>query len=78
MQQLLPEILEVKTTNVFKFDALQKIPNTFLWIQIGRITRQTLDLKAFGSALCQKGFDKFAPVNRSPIPNDQDLPRNFP
>lgn len=77
MKQLLPKVWEVKTTNVFKFDTFEKIPDTFLGVQVGRITRQTLDLNPFGSTFCQKRFDEMAFMNARAIPNDEDLACNL-
>ena len=67
------DVWHVKTTNIFEFDAFEQIPHPFLWIQLRRIGRQTLQMDTFSSAMSQKIFDHLTPMNRSAIPDDQEL-----
>lgn len=77
MEQLLPDMLEVLTTNVLKFDAFEEIPNTLLGIKLRRIGRQAFDVNALGSTLFQEILDSLSAMNAGSVPNDEDLARNL-
>src|SRR5436190_24365459 len=61
-----------KTTKVLEFDTLEKIPNPFLGIQFGRISRQTFNANPLGSPFCQEIFDGLTAVNGCSVPDHQD------
>src|SRR6266568_9103948 len=75
--QLRPDVLHFKTTNIFEFDSLEQIPNAFLRIQFWRIARQTFEMNAFGTSFCQVVFDDLTSMNRSAIPDHQQLAGNL-
>ena len=71
------DLLHIKTTNILEFDALEQIPDPFLWIQLWSITRQAFEMDAFGSPFRQKVFDDLATVDGGSVPNDQQLAGNL-
>jgi len=75
--QLRLDVLHFKTTNIFEFDSLKQIPDTFLRIQFWRIARQPFEMNAFGPSFCQVVFDGLTSMNRSAIPDDQQLTGNL-
>ena len=75
--QVQGDMLDVETTKVLEFDTLEEIPDAFLRIEFRGIRRQAFQMDAFGSALCQKIFDRLTPVNRGSIPDDEQLARDL-
>src|SRR5258708_17330047 len=75
--QLGTELTEVRSTKVFEFASFEQIPHTFLWVQLGGIARQLLQMNAFGSPCGQEIFDHVTPMNRGSIPNDQQFAGNL-
>src|SRR6266567_3167537 len=71
------DVLHVKTTNILEFDSLQQIPDPFLWVQLRGISRQLFQMNALGAAFSQVLFDGLTAMNRSPIPDDQQVAGNF-
>jgi len=69
--QLSLDMLHVKAANILEFDSFEPIPDPFLWIQFGRISRQTFKMNPLGTAFCQKVFDRLTAMNRRSIPDDQ-------
>jgi hypothetical protein len=61
------------TTQVFEFNILQIIPNAFIRVRVGGITRQLFQMKSFGRTLAQKLFNRLAPMSRQAIPDEQQL-----
>ena len=72
MKDLLLDLLDAKTAKVLEFDALEKIPNPFLGIQFGRISRQTFNANPLGSPFCQEIFDGLTAVNGCSVSDQQD------
>ncbi len=71
--QLGAELTKVGSTKVFEFAPFEQIPHPFLWIQLRRVARQTLQMNAFGSRGRQKIFDHVTPMNSGTVPNDQQF-----
>jgi hypothetical protein len=75
--QLQGDVLDVETTNVLEFDALEEIPDVFLRVEFWGIRRQAFQMDAFGSAFCQESFDRLRAMNGGPIPNDEQVARDL-
>src|SRR5512135_2360174 len=75
--QLVLNLLQVLTTNIFEFTSFEQIPDAFLGIEFGRISRQTLEMDALGSTSRQEVFDRLTAMNRGSIPDDQQLARDL-
>jgi hypothetical protein len=71
------DVLHVKTTNIFEFDPLEQIPDSFLRIELWCIGRQLFEMNALGSAMCQVVFNGLTAMNWGSIPDDQQLARNL-
>ncbi len=67
------QVREALTAQVFQLPAFEQVPDAFLWIQFGSITRKTLQMESLGGASSQKFLDLFRAVDRGPVPNDQEL-----
>jgi len=76
-QQFRSELLEIKSTKVLEFAPLEQIPHPFLRIQLRSVARQSLQMNAFGSSLCQKILDHLTAMNGGPIPDDQQFARDL-
>src|SRR5205809_214639 len=72
-QQFPSELLQVVSTKVFEFAALEQIPHPFLGIQLRRISWQRFQMNPLGSALQEKVLDSLAAMDRCPIPNDKQF-----
>src|SRR5690348_2636265 len=68
---------QVRTTEIAKLDALEVVPDAFVWVQLGRITRQALQMQAFGRSTAQEIFDGLAAVDGRAVPDDEQLPADF-
>lgn len=71
------DMRQIQTTNILEFDALEQIPNAFLWIEFRGIARQLFQMNAFGSSFSQVVFDFLTTMNRGSIPDHQQVPRNL-
>jgi hypothetical protein len=71
--QLSLNVLDVKTTNILEFDPLEQVPNTFLRIQLRRISRQLFEMNALGTSFAQEVFDGLTAMNRSSVPDHQQV-----
>lgn len=69
----LAQVREMRATQVFQLPAFEQVPDAFLWIQFGSITRKTLQMESLGGTSSQKFLDLFRAVDRGPVPNDQEL-----
>lgn len=67
------DVRHIKTTNILEFDSFEQIPDAFLRIQFGRISRQTFKMNPLGTALCQVVFDGLTAMNGRSIPDDQQF-----
>src|SRR5213078_1932986 len=63
----------IPTADILEFTSLEQIPNPLLWIEIGRIARQALQMESFGRPSLQKVLDPFRPMDRRTIPNHQQF-----
>lgn len=54
--QFCGELFEVGNIKVLEFAQLEQIPHSCLWIEFGCITRQSLQMDAFGSAAPRKSL----------------------
>ena len=73
---VLLDVWHVKTTKVLELDALEQIPDAFLWIEIRRIGRQLFEMNAIVPSFTQIVFDCLTTVYGSPIPDHQQIPNN--
>ena len=71
--QLSLDVLHVKTTNILEFDALEQVPDSFLWIEFWCIRRQLFQVNTFGSPFCQEVFDGLTAMDGSTIPDHQQF-----
>src|SRR5437868_15291942 len=71
--QLLAELFLIRATDVAQLDILQVIPDLFVRVQIGRITRQLLQADLPSRARRQEGLDGLVAVDGCPIPDDQQF-----
>lgn len=71
--QSVAEVAQVLTTAVAQFDMLQIVPNTLVRIEIRGIAGQAFQMEACGGPLAQEVLDGLGAVNRSAIPDDEEL-----
>lgn len=65
------QLFQMLTTYIPQFNPLEQVPNAFVWIQIGCIRRQLLQMNCGGCTLSQKLLDRCCPVNGGAIPDGQ-------
>ena len=70
--------MQVRATQVSHLDVLEVLPHAFIRVQVGRVSRQLLQLHERRSAIRQKGFDLVAAMNRRTVPHHQQLAANHP
>lgn len=75
--QFCAELLEIGSTKILEFTPLEQVPHPFLWVQLGSIARQSLQMDAFGTPLRQKILDRLTAVDGSPIPDNQQVARDL-
>ena len=75
-QHFLLDVLHIKTTNIFEFNAFEQIPDLFLWVRLWCVARQTHQMDAFAHRTAQKLLGDIGTVNgrslklpNSPMPN---------
>jgi hypothetical protein len=56
---------------------LEIVPNPFIGVEFGRVTRQLLQLEAGGGTLGEKVFDGLGAVDRGAIPDYEQRPREM-
>lgn len=76
-EQLLIELAEILATEILQFAAFEQVPNPFLRIELGCISRQTFQMNAGSRTSRQKVFDHLAVMDGRTIPDNQQLPRNL-
>lgn len=70
-------LLEIRaTTEVAQFHPLRVPPDGFFRIQFGRIAGEALQMDPRSRSLAEELLDRFAAVDRRPIPEDQELARD--
>lgn len=70
------EMVQVAATDILEFNMFEIVPNAFIGIQVRRIARQAFQPDALGGAGGQEGLDVLTAMNRSAIPDDQQLASN--
>jgi hypothetical protein len=75
--QGVPQFGQVMTTQVAKLHRLQVVPDAFVRVQLRRITGQTFQVKAVGSALSKEVLNRLSMMGGQSIPNEQQLARNL-
>ncbi len=68
------ELQEILATQILEFAAFEQIPDPFLWIEFGCISRQTLQVNTLSPTRSQELFDGLTVMNRGTIPDDEQLP----
>lgn len=76
-QHFLLDVLHIKTTNIFEFNAFEQIPDALLWIELWRVRRQAFQVNPLGATLCQVIFDLLTAMNGSSVPDDQQVACNL-
>src|SRR2546423_2387072 len=71
-------MMQVRATQVSHLDMFEMLPYAFIWVQIGRISWQLLQMDKMRSPIRQKRFDLVAAMNRRTIPHHQQLASNHP
>jgi len=69
-------MVQVLATKISKFDMLQMVPNSLIWIQVWCIPGQTFQPNPLGGACGQERLDGLTPVNGCTIPDDEQLAFN--
>jgi hypothetical protein len=68
--QLIPKMREISTGHVLELNALQVGPDSFLRVQLRRVSRQPLKQDAFSGTVGQKGLHLVSAVDGRPVPHD--------
>ncbi len=71
--QLLTEMRETLTTEVFEFATFEQVPHSLLRVQIRGIAWQALQMEPFGRSLREKLFDHLGAMDWGTIPNDEEF-----
>jgi len=66
-------VLEVRTTDIAQFDALEVIPNALIRVQVWGIARQVFQMQALSGSSLEKVLDCLSSMNRRTIPDEQEL-----
>src|SRR5215213_3932129 len=75
--QLLMQFREIITAQVAQLDLLEIAPNPFVGVQLRRIGRELLQTDPRRATGGEKVADRLGPVDRRPVPDHQQLPRNI-
>jgi len=67
-EQFRVEMMQISTTDILQFATFEQIPDTFLWVEFGGVSWQTLQVQALGCTFCQKVFDRLCSMNGRSIP----------
>ena len=71
------EVGYIAATHVAEFDALERVPETLGWVQLGRVGGQGLEVQALGRALGQEVLDHLGAVDGRAVPDHQQLARDL-
>src|SRR6266699_6102095 len=72
-EDLLPQVLRRGAADVLELDILELVPDALVRIEIRRVARQGFELQALAQRRRQEILDRLAPMNRSPIPQHEQL-----
>ena len=67
------KIKQIHTTDVAQLNVLEMLPGSFVWIKIGRISRQPFQMNVFSRSISQICFDLASAMNRRSVPDHQQL-----
>lgn len=76
--QCIAQLAQRRTAHIPQFGTLERAPNPFIWVQLGRIARQAFQMYPFCGLLSQERFDRLAVVDRCIIPEKEQLARQMP
>ena|SRR5215469_2478020 len=71
------KLSEVLATHILEFTPFEQIPDAFLWIELGCISRQAFQVNTSGGTGRQKVFDRLAVMDGGTIPDEQQFPRDL-
>jgi hypothetical protein len=71
------DVRHIQTTKVLELDALEQVPDAFLWIKVWGISRQLFEMNTSSSPFAQIVFDGRTSMNRRSIPDHQQVPSNL-
>src|SRR5918999_6212556 len=76
--QFVVQVRDALATPVLQVHPFQIVPDPLGWVQLWRIAGKLLQVNPAGCTLSQIFLHCLTTVDRSPIPDDQQLPRNMP
>lgn len=59
--------------HVLELNTLQVVPDALIWVELRRVSGQSLEMDSFSSTVGQKGFDHLAAMDRGAIPDNEQL-----
>ena len=71
--EMASKVSEILAADVPQFDALEVVPDPFIGIEVRGVPRELFQADAVGAALRQEVLDRLAAMDRSAVPDDQDL-----
>jgi len=71
------QVTQIGAADIGQLDALEVVPDALIWVEIGRVAGQLLQLQALGRSRAQEVLDRLPMMNRGPIPDDEQLARNL-
>jgi len=69
--------VKVSAAAVGQLNPLEVVPDAFGGVEVRRIARELLEVKALGGSTAQEVFDRLATMNGRAIPDHQELARDF-
>jgi hypothetical protein len=74
--QMVLQIMRVRGADVSQLDVFEVCPDALVRVQIGSVTGQLFETQAGGRTLGQEGFDGRTAMDRSTVPDHQQLARD--
>jgi hypothetical protein len=78
LTQLVIQVGDALATPVLQFHPFQIVPDSLSWVQLWGIAGELLQVNPPGRTSAQVLLHRLAAVDGSPIPGDQQLPRDMP
>jgi len=67
------KVSEVLAADIAQFDVREVVPDALIRVEVRGVAGELLQADAAGTALGQEGLDRLAAMDRSAIPDDQEL-----